>query len=320
MTAAHISSQLSNLQSQHPNLKINDLSSLTSKLFAMQADGSSALSIMADFDFTITKRWQDKNFKNQCPSTYGVIKRSPLIEKSFASKMNELFNKYWPIETDPNMTVMEKTPHIQKWILSEIALMVECELTKNKLEMMLESNGLIQREGFAQLCKTIEGHGMPLIISTAGLADVVRGAMLRWHLLTDNVAIIGNWFSWDEGEVGVVTGFKGDLVHTLNKETSMRKFFDRIEDETEMSGEERQIVRPRQNVVLLGDSLGDVRMTFDLKFLSHILTIGFLNDAKPDSKMDAYLKNYDIVLVNDDTMNVPQLLVNLITDVTDQLS
>ena len=69
------------------NVKTNDLQSLLTKLQAVIGDGADKLCVMADFDFTITKRWNDEEKSVGCPSTYDVIKRSNLIEKHLSDAM-----------------------------------------------------------------------------------------------------------------------------------------------------------------------------------------------------------------------------------------
>ena len=69
------------------NVKTNDLQSLLTKLKAVIGDGADQLCVMADFDFTITKRWNDEEKSAGCPSTYDVVKRSHLIEKHYSDAM-----------------------------------------------------------------------------------------------------------------------------------------------------------------------------------------------------------------------------------------
>ena len=69
------------------NVKTNDLPSLLTKLQTVIGDGADKLCVMADFDFTITKRWNDEEKSVGCPSTYDVIKRSDLIEKHLSDAM-----------------------------------------------------------------------------------------------------------------------------------------------------------------------------------------------------------------------------------------
>ena len=54
------------------------------------------------------------------------------------------------------------------------------------LEEILESHGLILRDGFESFCGFLSDMQIPLIVSTAGLADVVEGALKRWDLYSGN--------------------------------------------------------------------------------------------------------------------------------------
>ena len=61
---------------------------------------------------------------------------------------------------------------------------VSSGLTEDKLNLMLKSHGLILRDEFPAFCDAIKESGIPLIISTAGLADVVEGALRGWNHYT----------------------------------------------------------------------------------------------------------------------------------------
>ena len=52
--------------------------------------------------------------------------------KNYNPLFQALFVKYWPIETDPVMSVEEKTPYIVEWFHSEMRLMKECGERKSK--------------------------------------------------------------------------------------------------------------------------------------------------------------------------------------------
>ncbi len=69
-------------------------------------------------------------------------------------------------------------------------------------------------------------------------------------------------------------------------------------------------IRDRRNVILLGDSLGDLRMADGLKH-DVSLTIGFLNHDV-DAWLPKYLDAFDIVLTNDVAMDVIVDLLDLI--------
>ena len=87
------------------------------------------------------------------------------------------------------------------------------------------------------------------------------------------MAIIGNRFAWDPDTKALLDlGNRGEFVHTLNKEVSMKKFFDNQEEAK--NDFEAIVRRPRKNVILLGDALGDARMTLELAFVENVIKVG----------------------------------------------
>lgn len=102
-----------------------------------------------------------------------------------------------------------------------------------------------------------------------------------------------------------------------------------------------QELRARPNVLLLGDSLGDLNMADGVQDMQNILKIGFLNDKvfycelqqsvrgrittttllseelsfflQVDERKQSYLDSYDIVLVKDETMAVPNAILLYLT-------
>ena len=66
---------------------------------------------------------------------------------------------------------------------------------------------------------------------------------------------------------GTLTGFKGELIHVFNKSESAIHKSDYFEN-----------IRERENIILMGDSLGDLRMADGAANTKNILRIGFLND------------------------------------------
>lgn len=66
---------------------------------------------------------------------------------------------------------------------------------------------------------------------------------------------------------GVLRAFKGQLIHTFNKREGALSHAAGV-----------SALRGRHNVLLLGDSLGDLTMSDGVSEPRSILTIGFLND------------------------------------------
>lgn len=66
---------------------------------------------------------------------------------------------------------------------------------------------------------------------------------------------------------GVLTHFKGPLIHTYNKNNSV----------LQGTGYFQQL-STRTSIILLGDSIGDLTMADGVPSVENILKIGFLND------------------------------------------
>lgn len=66
---------------------------------------------------------------------------------------------------------------------------------------------------------------------------------------------------------GVLRAFKGELIHIYNKREGAL-----------LNTGHFQELRTRPNVLLMGDSLGDLTMADGVQDMENILKIGFLND------------------------------------------
>lgn len=124
---------------------------------------------------------------------------------------------------------------------------------------------------------------------------------------------------------GVLQAFKGPLIHSFNKRDGA---VSHVAAHGELQG--------RPNVLLLGDSMGDLTMADGLPEHQNILTIGFLNDqvrtslcfrqqlgfwvvnqrhclSQVEARKESYVNAFDVVLVKDETMDVPNAILRYIT-------
>ena len=73
----------------------------------------------------------------------------------------------------------------------------------------------------------------------------------------------------------------------------------------------------RKNIVLIGDSLGDVRMADGIKDINVVLSIGFLN-KNVEANLSEYKRCFDVVLVDDQTMDFPLALLQDVLEIKAQ--
>ena len=99
--------------------------------------------------------------------------------------------------------------------------------------------------------------------------------------------MISNYFNFDRK--GKAIGYLGKIIHVFNKDESSIKdtpYFQKITS--------------RKNVILLGDSLGDLKMVGQIPY-NEIIKIGFLH-SKKDSSFEEYKKNFDLLLFGDSSL------------------
>ena len=90
------------------------------------------------------------------------------------------------------------------------------------------------------------------------------------------------------------------IIHSFNKNETVVHELPIYED-----------IKERKNVLLLGDTLGDVHMADGFAY-EHIIKVWFLNHETPELK-EAYSKIYDVVIMGDGNMKwVNELIQKII--------
>lgn len=138
---------------------------------------------------------------------------------------------------------------------------------------------------------------VPVLVFSAGLGHSVVSVLRQANVYNDRVKVVSNFLQTKDG---LVNGFKHPIIHTFNK------------NETVLAGSEYwSLVHDRDNIILMGDSLGDADMANGAPSSSNIVKIGFLYHHVNEN-LEKYMDTFDIVLINDQTMDVPIGLLNLI--------
>ncbi|CAF2471813.1 unnamed protein product [Rotaria sp. Silwood2] len=268
-------------------------------------DGRKMLHVVADFDFTLTI--YEKNGVI-LPSTFGVIEsndRVKLPDGSLLShKAEKLRLKYHPIEMDVHMDVSEKIPYMIEWWRTAQNLFIVSNLNKSSMRELVHESTMELKKGVHEFIIELLHSETPILIFSAGLGDVIELFLEKeipdFKHNHESSHIVSNFINYDND--GKLLAFSDKVIHSFNK------------NEHEISDTSYyQTILTRPNVILLGDSLGDVGMIGGMKNLKQILKIGYLNQSTPE-KLVVYKNVYDIVVCDDHTFDVPNAILKAIQE------
>lgn len=261
-------------------------------IYNMQQAGPGSLQVISDFDMTLTRFAYNGR---RVPTTHNILNNQLLIDENCKKKIKKLLNTYYPIEIDARLSTEEKLPLMVEWWTKVHELLIEQKIRKDMLAQAVRESHSKLREGYKVFFDHLAEHQVPLLIFSAGIGDVLEEVIRQNHVFHPNVNIISNYMDFDH--TGVLQAFKGQLIHTFNKREGALSHAAHL---TELKG--------RPNVLLLGDSLGDLTMADGVSNTQNTLTIGFLNDQVEERK-ESYVNSFDIVLVKDETLEIPNAIL-----------
>jgi 5'-nucleotidase len=152
---------------------------------------------------------------------------------------------------------------------------------------MTKQVNLELRPGIEHVLASCRDTQVPFLVFSAGIGNIIEEILKQVDLYYGNMHIVSNMMVFDENDICV--DFKEPLIHVFNKS----------EFQLETSAYYK-LIKKRANVILMGDSLGDLQMS---KGVAHdlCLNIGFLNhDIK--SLEPAYINAFDVVIEGDANM------------------
>jgi len=133
--------------------------------------------------------------------------------------------------------------------------------------------------------------------------------LIGLEAMKPNMHVVSNFLKYDtEGNIVGMKNSDDAVIHMYNKN---KKSLEKLADQDFVRS-----VAARRNIVLVGDSLGDCGMANGIDNPEAILKIGFLNhgiDSEADQvRLAKYLAAFDIVLVDDQTMSVLDIIAQAI--------
>lgn len=263
----------------------------------MQRDGYRRLHVLADFDGTLTYgAVRGKNI----PSLISILRDGRHLTKDYAKKAHALYNTYHPIEHDPSAPKEQKKEAMRKWWETHNRLLIESGLLKTDLEDIVANGPMQFREGIPEFLDLLHANNIPLVIlSSSGCGDAIPLFFKKIDKVYPNIFFVTNTFEWDS--VGKAIAPKEPIIHSMNKD----------ETAIEAIPEIREVIRGRTNVLLLGNSIGDLGMIEGFRY-TNLITVGFLNreDARLQSEFE---KHFDIIAQGDGDAHFINALIRELT-------
>ncbi|XP_020614946.1 cytosolic 5'-nucleotidase 3-like isoform X1 [Orbicella faveolata] len=273
-----------------PNVYMRDSVHVREKLKVLYEGGSEKLQVISDFDKTLTKF--NINGEKGC-TVYGVIESCKLFPESYREKAKELKEKYMPIEFSGDISSDEKLPHMIEWWTKGNELITELKLQQTQIPDIVKDAHIALRDGVEWFFVKLHEKKVPVLIISGGLGDIIKEVIDQQSTLYDNVNIVANFFKYEQG---VMVGFKDKLLFSHNKKelTKDLPYFDKVKDRT--------------GVIVMGDLPEDAHVSASPKNSEVTLTVGFLND-KVDERVHDYMDAFDIVIVDDHSIELVDLLL-----------
>jgi HAD superfamily hydrolase (TIGR01544 family) len=346
------------------------------KLTRFQAGGVEKLSVISDFDYTMSKF--HKSNGERSASCHKVLEDCDFINPLYKLSAQALQKKYYPLEVDPTLEEEERIRYMIEWVEKAHELLLQYGLTRNTVQLAVDeaitNQRIALRSNLLDFIKVIHFHKIPLLIFSAGIGDILQ-EVLRWHLPEivkfPEIYVISNHCIWSDEERTMTKERTTDselaetndsdkkhhdhLIHKALEATVTQHNTHQTEEDrssipysssavmavnnvkkanNELKGFSLPVIHvfnkkstffletpyftrtdssQRQNIVLIGDSLGDITMTegmIDIKDPENVLKIGFLNDRI--ERLPSYLKVFDIIILDDPGFDVPLGILHLL--------
>lgn len=230
--------------------------------------------VVLDFDKTITL--------GNSSDSWAASANPQVVGEQMCKEMDELYNKYRPIEMDYNISKEEKEKQMKIWYSDCMDLYYKYNVTKEKMKKSIKISGMKFRKGAKQFLVFMKENNIPVIILSAGIGNSIKQFLEENDCMLDNMYIISNFIEFDEkGNVKKFDNSK--IIHTMNKNLKRhlpKSFQEKIKD--------------KEKIVLVGDLIEDINMV-SKEDKDKTLKIGILNENM-DKDLLLYKKNFDVVL------------------------
>jgi len=280
------------------NLIYRNKQEFDEKLENMKLDWLSKLHILADFDNTLTKAFINGK---RTPSLLSVLReKTEILWKEFATEDIKLFEKFHPIEINPNISQEEKNIEMTNWWKWSFELLIKYWFKKEDSKKVVDLWNIKFRSWILEFFKFTNKENISLVIISASWIwiEPIKYFFEKNNVLFQNIEIISNDFDWDENWKAIA--YKEPIIHSFNKSETIVSNFPKINEK----------VKNRTNVILFWDSLWDHHMVDWFEY-DNLINIWFLN-YNEEELLEEYKKRYDLVITWDGSFEEINNILNSI--------
>ncbi|CAH8452789.1 unnamed protein product [Heterobilharzia americana] len=270
------------------------------KLSEMMYYGAEYIQVVCDFDHTLSKYTHNAA---KVPVCHGLFMNHHRIPEMSRMRLMELYESYMSIRNYGNANESENISlTMEFWKLAHKAL-VDGNITRNDVECCALEGGIVIRDNATIFLNKLAQNNIPMIIFSGGIGNVIETLLTALNIPLDNIRIVSNFM--DFNSEGRLVGFQDPVIHSLNKTYKIIQNSEYYET----------VLSKRTCILLIGDSDNDAAMIDNRQKFSSgqiiVIRIGFLNE-KIDERMELFTSLYDIVLVNDETFDIPLVILSSI--------
>lgn len=267
------------------NVFVKDEAGLEAKIKLFKKQGINKIQVVSDFDKTLTQAFFNKK---SVQTSYSLIREGNYLSKDYPKIAFGLFDKYHPYEISKELSVAEKSKYMTAWWQEHLKVMIEHGMNKSVVDDIVNNNKTIYRKGFFEFSKMLNDSRIPFLILSAGLGDIIMGSLEKNKSLYPNMKIVANFYDYLQD--GKIKGYTNNIIHSFNKnEASLKNtdYFRKIDE--------------RSNIILLGDALEDISMIKGAN-CKNLISVGFLNKMNSVEELNDFSSKYDIIILNDSSM------------------
>lgn len=235
--------------------------------------------ILTDFDRTLTL--------GSSLTSWSILSKSDKVPKNYVEERNAFYEHYRPIEIDETLDYDTKNKLMKEWWTNHINLFVKYKISEEVINTSARDLRVMSfRSGAKEFLTNMKNRKIPVIIISAGIGNFIKQFLIDNEVFYDNIFIVSNFIKFENG---YAVGVEDNITHSLNK------------NEVSMPENVKAYLEGRNNIILLGDGLSDIRMASEEK-RQEALKIGFLEENVTEN-MDIFRESFDVVATDNTGFN-----------------